>query len=113
MTTVPTGGVPSGDVSDSARARSSCGVVRLVRGSTTARPPLTMRVMSWLADSAGNAARSTAAAPATCGVACEVPAMRKPAASISAPGASSLRNVALFEKHATRSAAVTGSVHTV
>ncbi len=48
-------------------------------------------------------------APATCGVACEVPDMVMPAAVIITPGASMVRNEAEFEKQATMSAAVVAS----
>ena len=52
-------------------------------------------------------------APATCGVACEVPDMFQPAASMDTPGAHNVIHAVEFEKHATWPAAVVASLHTL
>jgi hypothetical protein len=64
-----------------------------------------------LATAPGFHAASTATAPATCGVAWEVPPCVIPAAVMSAPGASEVRIGADWEKHVIWSCAVVLSVH--
>lgn len=94
-----------------AAARSMRGVTTRLRASVTRTPVVVKRARLCSDDSLGNALRSTATAPATCGVACDVPLMVMPAAVTCAPGASNVRNEALFEKHVTLSAAVMESEH--
>ena len=114
--TVPVGpGVDDpadGGASANAAARSSRGFTYPLRASMTLFPLAISRVNVWSTVSEGNAARSTATAPATCGVACDVPDMVIPAAAIATPGASMVRNGAAFEKHATLSAAEPPSLQT-
>ena len=87
------------------------GVTILLRAWVIGLPELRMRASVSSTFSDGKAARSTAAAPATWGVACEVPDMVMPAAVMFTPGASKLRNEAEFEKQATLSASDVASVH--
>ena len=82
-----------------------------LRGSVILTPVAVIRVTIWSRDSVGKAACSTAAVPATCGEACEVPAIWMPDAVMNAPGASMVRNNALLEKQGILSGPLVLSVH--
>lgn len=82
-------------------ARFSLGLTIALRGSVMRTPFAVIRDVVWSSESVGKAARSMAAAPATWGDACDVPPMVMLAAVIRAPGASMVRNEALFEKQVT------------
>ena len=74
--------------------------------------PLPVRAATrWSADEPGFACASTATAPATWGVACDVPPIVMPAAVIIAPGASMSSEFAVWEKQVILSAFVLASVH--
>src|SRR6185436_5618804 len=98
---VPAGAGSTGAPAFSEAHRSRRGLVRLLRASFTGTPLAVRRVTVAAGVSAGKAARSTAMAPATCGVACEVPDMVMPAAVMATPGASMVRNEAEQEKQVT------------
>src|SRR3569832_828806 len=102
------GGVEDTPVSDASRSRR--GVVMPLRAAFTGAPYFVRRDTRSDGDSLGNAAASTAMAPATCGVACDVPDMVMPAAVIITPGARMVRNDAEHEKQATLSGAVVAAL---
>src|SRR4051794_18330898 len=91
-------------------ARFSRGFTIWFRASVVGLPPPVRRLTVSLTVLVGKAARRTAMAPATCGVACEVPYMVAPAAVMAPPGASMVRNEAELEKQVTLSAAVDESL---
>ena len=81
------------------------GVVTPLRASETGVPVAVMRATVCSRVSEGCAKRSSAAAAATWGAACEVPAICMPAAVMKAPGASMVRKEALLEKQGIMSGA--------
>lgn len=81
------------------------GRVMPLRASRTRAAPLKSREARVEAESVGKREASSATAPATCGVACEVPDIDQPAAETNTPGASNDTNEAELLKHATWSAA--------
>ena len=73
-----------------------------VRVSTVAVPPAINLLVSPAINSFGNAACNIANAAVTCGAAIDVPrSAGRPAALTYSPGASNLRNEALFDLHVT------------
>lgn len=73
--------------------------------------PLPVRAATrWSAEELGFACASTATAPATWGVACDVPYIVIPAAVIAPPGANRPSEFAVWEKQVILSAAVVESV---
>jgi hypothetical protein len=110
MEILPVGAVRSAMPSPfNAASRSKRCLVTPLRGSVIVGPLSVKRAAVEAIDSSGNADLSAAIAPATCGVAWDVPAIVYPPALINAPGASMDRNEVELEKHVILSALVVGS----